>query len=65
MKRSTKIIDGYEMKHSPMGGYRIVEYYHFKNEQVRKRTIAKNLNQSDAEDMLWKLENKSSAVKGH
>lgn len=64
MQRSTKIIDGYEMRKS-QHGYRIVEYFHYKNEQVRKHTIAKNLNQSDAEDMLWKLENKGSTVKGH
>lgn len=53
-----RIIDGYTMKKHLHGGFKIVEYSHFSNENfIRKRTLFKHLSLSDAEDMLYRLEN--------
>ena len=57
--KPTRIIDGYQMKKHRHGGFRIVEYSHFSNENfVRKKTVFKNLTLSDAEDKLYRLESK-------
>ena len=54
-----KIIDGYQMKKQQHGLFKIVEYHHYSNEQnIRKRTIQKNLTLSEAEDILYQLETK-------
>lgn len=62
MKNSYKpirVIDGYQMKKQLHGGFKIVEYSHFNNEDfLRKRTVHKNLTLSDAEDKLYRLESK-------
>lgn len=47
------------MKKHLHGGFKIVEYSHFSNEKyIRKRVLHKHLSLSDAEDMLYRLENK-------
>ena len=54
------IIDGYEIKKHLVGGFKIVEYYHYDNESyIRKRTLYKHLTLSEAEDKLYRLENKN------
>ena len=56
-----KIIDGYQMKKHLHDGFHIVEYWHYENEtNVRKRNVAKHLNLSDAENLLYKLESKNN-----
>ena len=57
--KPTRVIDGYDMKKHLNGGFRILEYFHFSNEKyVRKRCIAKHLNLSEAESLMYKLESK-------
>ena len=57
--KPTRIIDGYQMKKHLHGGYKIIEYSHFSNEKyIRKRVLHKHLSLLDAEDMLYRLENK-------
>ena len=62
MKNSYKpyrIIDGYYMKKQLHGGFKLVEVSHFSNETFyRKRTLKKNLNLNEAEDMVYRLESK-------
>lgn len=54
-----RIVDGYQMKKQQHGLFKIVEYYHFSNEQnIRKRTLHKDLNISEAEDLIYRLESK-------
>ena len=54
-----RITDGYQMKKHLHNGFRIIEIWHFSNENnYRKRCVAKHLNLSDAEDLLYKLEAK-------
>lgn len=53
------IIDGYQMKKQLHAGFKIVEYFHYSNENyLRKRVLFKNLTLSDAEDKLYRLESK-------
>ena len=57
-----RITDGYIMKKQLHKGFRIVEYFHYELKgrqvtEVRKRTYKKNLLLTDAEDLLYKLEN--------
>lgn len=46
--------------HKQLGGkFKVVEFSKYENETtIRKRTIAKNLNMSEAEDFVYKLEKK-------
>ena len=54
-----RIIDGYHMKKQLHRGFKILEYYHYSNEQsYRRRTLYKNLTLTDAEDKLYRLESK-------
>ena len=56
-----RVIEGYAMKKQLRGGYKIIEYWRMSNEEgVRKRTLHKNLPMTDAEDKLYRLENKIS-----
>lgn len=53
------IIDGYQMKNHLHGGFKIVEYSHFSNENfIRKRVLFKHLTLSEAEDRLYRLESR-------
>lgn len=53
------IIDGYQIRKQLGGLFKIVQYSHYSNEKfIRKKTIIKNLNLSDAEDKLYRLESK-------
>lgn len=53
------IIDGYQMKKHYDGGFKIIEYSHYSNENFqRKRTVGKHLTLTDAEDMLYRMERK-------
>lgn len=55
--KSTRVIDGYQMKKHPYGGFKIVEYSHFSNESfTRKRVLFKHLTLSEAENKLYLLE---------
>lgn len=57
--KPTRIVDGYQMKKQQHGLFKIVEFYHYSNEQaIRRRTISKNLTLSDAEDKIYRLETK-------
>lgn len=62
MKNSYKpylIIDTYLMKKQLHGGFKVVEVSHYSNETFyRKRVLKKNLNLNEAEDMIYRLENK-------
>lgn len=52
-----KVVDGYQLKKQLGGLYKIIEYSHISNEKhLRKRTIYKDLNLSDAEDKIYRLE---------
>ena len=56
-----RITDGYQMKKHLHGGFRVIEYWHFSNESyIRKKCVAKHLNLSQAEDLMYKLEAKLS-----
>ena len=53
------IIAGYQMKKHLHGGFKIVEYSYYSNENfMRKRVIFKHLTLSEAEDKLYRLESK-------
>lgn len=55
--KPTRLSDGFRIKKQLHGLFKIVEYYHFSNEGIlRKRTVAKNLNLSEAESKLYQLE---------
>ena len=57
--KPVKIIDGYVLKKQLHRGYKIVEYSHYSDGgSQKKRTLYKNLNLSDAESLLFKLESK-------
>lgn len=57
--KPTRVIDGYQMKKHLHGGFKIVEYSHFSDENfIRKRVLFKHLTLSDAEDKLYRLESK-------
>ena len=57
--KPARVIDGYQMKKHLHGGFKIVEYSHFSNENyIRKRVLHKYLSLSDAEDILYRLESK-------
>lgn len=57
--KPTRDIDGYQMRRQLHGGFKIVEYSHYSNEDIiRKRTIYKNLTLTEAEDKLYRLEGK-------
>lgn len=56
--KPTRITDGFRIKKQLHGGFKIQEFFHFSNEGfIRKRTLFKNMNLSDAEDKLYRLEN--------
>ncbi len=47
------------MKKQLHGGFKVVEVSHYSNETFyRKRVLKKNLNLNEAEDMIYRLENK-------
>ena len=53
------IIDAFLIKKQLHGGFKVVEVSHFSNESFyRKRTLKKNLNLNEAEDMVYRLESK-------
>ena len=57
--KSWKKIKGYEIHKQQRGLFKIVEYIQATpNSGIRKRTIYKNLNLSDAEKILYDLESK-------
>ena len=57
--KPTLIIEGYQIRKHLNGGFRIVEYSRYNNENfIRKRTLYKHLTLSDAEDKLYRLESK-------
>ena len=60
IQKSTRVIDGYQMKKQLHGGFKIVEYSHVEGQpaSARKRTLHKNLLLTDAESLLYKLESK-------
>lgn len=54
-----KIIDGYQIKKQQRGLFKVVEFSHYSNEsKLRKRTIYKDLDISNAENILYRLETK-------
>lgn len=58
--KPTRVIDGYQMKKHLHGGFKIIEYYHYSNEDfMRKKIIFKHLTLSEAEDKLYRLETKT------
>ena len=57
--KSWKKIKGYEIRKQQRGLFKIVEYIQATPDSgVRKRTIRKDLNLSDAEKVLYDLESK-------
>lgn len=57
--KPTKVVEGYQMKKQQRGGFKIIEYWRMSNEEsLRKRTLYKNLNMMDAENILYQLESK-------
>ena len=57
--KSWKKIKGYEIRKQQRGLFKIVEYIQATPDSgVRKRTIRKDLNLSDAEKILYDLESK-------
>lgn len=57
MKKSKRIIDCYRIRKQLHGKFKVTEYSHTDN-SAKKRTIAKDLLLSDAEDLIYRLENK-------
>lgn len=56
---SQRQILGYEYKKQLYNGYKVLEYFTNGNDgEVRKRTVAKNLSVTDAEDTVYRLERK-------
>lgn len=61
MKKPKRITDAFYMKKQLHGGYKIIEVFHFDNENYyRKKIIAKNVPYMDAESMIYNLEHKIS-----
>lgn len=49
------------MKRQLQGGFKVVEYYYFDNENtLRKRVLRKGLDMSEAEDFIYRLERKQT-----
>lgn len=54
-----RINDGYDMKKQLHKGFKVIEYFHYSNEQtLRKRVIQKGLTLTDAENLIYLLEHK-------
>lgn len=57
--KSWSKIKGYEMRKQQRGKFKIIEYSQATpNSELRKRTIRKDLNMSEAEAVLYELEHK-------
>lgn len=63
MNKAKRVIDGYVMKRQSGGGFKVVEFSHKELNgnpvtQVTKKTIKKGMSMSDAENLIFMLENK-------